>query len=307
MIAPRTALSSDAIAAHYDELDRFYRAVWGEHVHHGVWITGRERADVAVRHLIDLVAQTARIEAGDVVCDVGCGYGGTSRVLAREYGARVTALTISDAQLAYASAVDGSAFNPVYVLRDWLDNGLPTASFDAVIAIESSEHVADKTAFFREISRVIKPGGRFVVCAWLASSHPARWQVRHLLEPICREGRLPGMGSAEEYQQLARGAGLSSLQFTDLSAQVSRTWPICAWRVLKGLILKPDYRRFLLSSGNPNRVFALTILRIWLAYRTGSMRYGILSGVKSCRVPAPHSGPAAGETRLPMAVDKTPE
>ena len=44
MIVPRRAMATSDVADHYDELDVFYREVWGEHVHHGLWRTGREPA-----------------------------------------------------------------------------------------------------------------------------------------------------------------------------------------------------------------------------------------------------------------------
>jgi tocopherol O-methyltransferase len=280
MITPNAAPIPAAVAAHYDDLDRFYREIWGEHVHHGLWRSGRESPEVAVRQLITLVAERAEIAEGDLVCDVGSGYGGTARILAREYGARVTALTISPAQCAYARDQDPAAANPVYLLGDWCENSLAAESFDAVIAIESSEHMADKPAFFAEVHRVLRPGGRSVVAAWLARPRPGRWEVRHLLEPICREGRIPGMGTADEYSQLAAAAGLEPAGYEDLSQQVKRTWPICAWRMIRGLIRKPDYRRFLFTAKTRDRIFALTLFRILLAYETGSMRYGILKAVK---------------------------
>jgi SAM-dependent methyltransferase len=81
------------------------------------------------------------------------------------------------------------------------------ASFDHAYAIESTEHMADKEGLFLEVARTLKPGGRFVVCAWLSEDRPSRWRVRHLLEPICREGRLPGMGTRGEYEAWAAAAG----------------------------------------------------------------------------------------------------
>jgi tocopherol O-methyltransferase len=268
------------VAAHYDDLDRFYREIWGEHVHHGLWTSPRLTSQEAARRLIDVVAEKAAISTGDAVCDIGCGYGGTARVLSREFGARVTALTISKSQHAYAEAVDPASGNPTYLLRDWLANGLESESFDAAIAIESSEHMPDLPAFFAEVARVLRPGGRLVVCAWLTRERPRSWERRALLEPICHEGRLRGMESAAEYARLARAAGLEPGAVEDLSRQVKRTWPICAARVLAGFFREPAYRRFLFRTGGPNRIFALTLLRIWLAYELRSMRYGILTAVK---------------------------
>src|SRR3954451_17141093 len=95
---PDCDVSPGDVAAHYDDLDRFYREIWGEHVHHGLWTSARSTPVEAARRLIDVVAGLARVKAGDDVCDVGCSYGGTARVLARDYAAVVTALTISKAQ-----------------------------------------------------------------------------------------------------------------------------------------------------------------------------------------------------------------
>ncbi len=293
MIVPRTEVDRDAVAAHYDQLDRFYREIWGEHVHHGLWTTGQESPEEAVRALTALVADRAGIAPGNSVCDIGCGYGGTARLLARDFGATVTALSVSPVQLNHARGVDPSAENPEYVLGDWLANDLPDASFDAAIAIESSEHMADKAGFFAQARRVLKPGGRLVVCAWLATPRPRKWEVRHLLEPICREGRLPGMGSADEYLELAREAGLEPSGVEDLSQQVKKTWPLCAWRTIKGLARDRSYRRFLLSPENPDRIFALTLFRIWMAYETGSMRYGLMTATRP--IEASESLALAGE------------
>ena len=168
MIQPRPPFLAGEVAAHYDDLDRFYREIWGEHVHHGLWRSRQETTEEATYGLIAEVAAQARVRAGDRVCDVGCGYGGTSRILARDYGAKVTGLTVSTAQHEHAMSLDPEAVNPSYLLRDWLANDLEPASFDAVLAIESSEHMADLKEFFNESARVLKPGGRFVVCAWLS-------------------------------------------------------------------------------------------------------------------------------------------
>jgi len=280
MITPRSAFHADEVGAHYDELDRFYREIWGEHIHHGLWQSGGETADEATRRLITVVAEQARVQPGDRVCDVGCGYGGTSRALAREYGAQVTALTVSRSQYEHALAVDPGATNPTYLLLDWLASGLKPACFDAVIAIESSEHMDDLESFFGQVAWVLKPAGRLIVCTWLSRENPRFWERRFLLEPICREGRLRGMGSASEYRGLARAAGLVPVCFQDVSRQVKRTWPICAWRVARCLLREPSYRQFLLRGKSSNKIFALTLLRIWVAYELGSMRYGILTAVK---------------------------
>ena len=275
MITPKRPQTAAAVAAHYDELDRFYREIWGEHVHHGYWRTGRETPAAAVEALIELLAGRLALAPGQRLCDIGCGYGATARYLARRHGVEVTGFTLSAAQARQAPA---DATGAVSIRQaDWLANGLPDACFDRAYAIESSEHMVDKPGFFTEAFRTLKPGGRLAVCAWLAADRPKAWEARHLLEPICREGRLPGMGDEADYRRFAGQAGFGVLSVEDISAQVSRTWRLCAARLLRHLVTRPRTLGFLLNPANPNRVFALTLFRLMLAYRTGAMRYCLLS------------------------------
>jgi cyclopropane fatty-acyl-phospholipid synthase-like methyltransferase len=275
MITPIQEQTVESVGRHYDDLDDYYREIWGEHVHHGLWTTRRETPEQACEQLIRLVAETAGIGDGKLVCDVGCGYGGTARFLVNEYRARVTGLTVSQAQFQYAEQQTNGSDNPRYLLRNWEENGFDAASFDAVISIECLSHVPDKQKYFDEIHRVLKPGGRAAILAWLADATPQRWEVRHLLEPICREGRLPGMGSDEEYKLMIERAGLRLERFEELGKRVRKTWWICARRLLGRLCTSPRYMKALFDSSNGNRVFAITLFRILTAYYTGAMQYGL--------------------------------
>lgn len=279
MISSRTKIERDDVASHYDELDHFYRDVWGNHVHHGLWRTGRETREQAVLQLVELVAREARIGPGTRVCDIGCGYGETARELASR-GAEVNGITVSPTQFSVATTLNDGAANPKFVVDDWLTNGFGAEEFDVAIAIESSEHMPDKPRFFEQAHRVLRSGGRLVICAWLAAEKPSARAERWLLEPICREGRMPQLGSASDYEELAARAGFQLAHFEDITRAVEHTWPAIVGRLLGKFVTEPRYLRFLFSPHAHNRIFALTILRIWIAYRTDAMRYGIFTLVK---------------------------
>jgi tocopherol O-methyltransferase len=283
VIVPDIPQNAVAVADHYDELDPIYRQVWGEHVHHGLWATGRETPAEAVEALIHTVGDRLRLMPGEACVDIGCGYGSTARQLAAARRVRVTGFTISAEQANYAAAHPAPDVD--VHLRDWLANGLADDSAHAAWAIESSEHMVDKPGFFAEAHRVLSPGGRFVVCAWLAETDASGWKRRHLLEPICREGRLPSMGTREEYEAMARAAGFEIAGYEDVSRRVAHTWTICARRLAKALVLDRKTRRFAL--GARNRIFVLTVPRLILAYRTGAMRYGIFTLSKTRETGAP--------------------
>jgi tocopherol O-methyltransferase len=275
MIVPRTAPAAPDIGGHYDELDGLYREVWGEHVHHGLFTRRRQPPAEAAWALARRVVEAAGVGAGDRACDVGCGYGATAR-LAAGAGVHVVGLTLSVAQAAVAARQPGppGVPQPEVVVRDWLANGLPDARFDAAWAVESTTHMADRQRAFDEVARVLRPGGRLVLCVWMASPSPTPRQVRWLLEPICREGRLAGLGTAAENRAWMETAGLRVEQEEDWSRAVAPTWGHVARRVVWGLATDATYRRYLRDGRNQDRAFALTVGRIWAAYRVGALRYG---------------------------------
>jgi tocopherol O-methyltransferase len=267
----------ESIANYYDQLDPFYRSLWGEHVHHGLWKDSRETVDNAQVNLVELAAEHLGLTAPDMtVCDVGCGYGGTGRRLAKRQRARTTGLTISKVQHEFACAHpdnDGSE----YLLRNWLANELPGESFDGVLAIESIHHIPDKARAFEEAARVLKPGGRLVVCDWLTPSAPRHWHARYLIGPICREARIPHLASGADYRQLIEASGLRVVHSENLSRRVQRTWTTAIGRVGRGLLREPAMRRYLRDPQSKDRAMAIAMLRIPLAYRLGCMQYGLIA------------------------------
>src|SRR5918992_2569434 len=222
IISQSSMVDVASVAAHSDDLDLFYRTIWGTHVHHGYWLTGKESTEEAVENLIHLVARRAGIQSGTCVCDIGCGYGGSAKIFVEDYHARVIGITVSKKQYELAHLFNAGLASANFMHCDGLANGLPAGSFDAVVCVESSEHMQDKPAFFAEVSRLLRPGGRFVVVAWLTREQPGASESKYLLEPICAEGRLPSMASAREYEQMLGAAGFQDLRFEDLTRSVKK-------------------------------------------------------------------------------------
>ena len=273
----------EGAASHYDDLDQFYREIWGEHVHHGLWLEGDETDTEAAENLVTLVAKLGGTGEGTDVCDIGCGYGATAKILAERYAANVTGMTISSTQWRYAEANNSVPGKTTFLLRNWYQNELPDNRFDVVETVESLEHMPDLPTFFRECYRVMKPGGRLVAVAWMSCENPDPWAKRHLIDAITRESQIAGVRPESEFKAATLAAGFTNYQFHDYAPQVKKTWPLCAWRTVKGFFTKPHYRSFLFSPKNPNRIFALTLFRIWLAYELGVQRYGVFSADKPVR------------------------
>ena len=152
------------ILAHYDLGNAFYSA-WLD----ASMTYSSARFDAQVRDLeagqrakYKALAEHLDLKAGEHVLEIGCGWGGFAEFAAREYGARVTGITISDEQLAYARArMEKAGLTDRVEIRrqDYRD---VEGQFDKVASIEMFEAVGEKywPAYFAKIANVLKPGGR---------------------------------------------------------------------------------------------------------------------------------------------------
>ena len=130
----------------------------------------------------------------------------------------------------------------------------------------------DKRRVFADLARVVRPEGRVVIVDWLARERPGAVERRLLLDPICREGRLPELLPASAYVTLLCSSGFAVTGFDDLSQRSARTWSVVARRL--PAVLARDPR--LVRRAWPERAFLPSLARIPLALRTGAMRLALI-------------------------------
>lgn len=260
------------IADHYDRLDDVYRAVWGEHVHHGFWVRGNETLREAADQLVAAVAAPLNLRTGERVCDVGCGYGATAQLLAKSFGVHVAGMTLSPRQA--ASPDETPNVNLLY--GDFLENTFNNAEFDAAILIESIEHFPDFRPVLNELRRILRPRGRVAMTAWLAPCAPSAFAKSIVFEPLERHTRIHGFTDERVLRADLELAGFSDIGVFDITHEVAPTWPHIAAGYGRALLTQPSAWSFILR--RPRNVsYALAVLRMMMAYRCCGLRYAIVS------------------------------
>ena len=109
------------------------------------------------------LARLAAIKPGELLLDVGCGVGGPARLLAAEQGAKVRGIDLSADFIAIARALSKKSGIAVeFEVANALQLPFGDGSFDIVWTQHASMNIADKTQLYREMRRVLRPGGRLV-------------------------------------------------------------------------------------------------------------------------------------------------
>lgn len=275
MITPRHPARPTDVATHYDQWDRFYRAVWGDHLHHGCWDQPDAGAGIrdATRRLLEVLLSPLPIRPGERVLDVGCGYGATAHLVAESTGALVTGITISRRQALIGQSTARPVSGEVRIREaDWMTADLPEAPFAHLLAIECLSHMPDKRRFFARLRGALAPGGHAVVSCWVAAPHLSVCE-RLLLTSICRDGSLPALGSELEYRQLMRDANLRLHDHRDLTEAVAPTWTRILQRSLHEALRSPSFLGAAILQALRRPAHLATLPKMILAMQGGALRY----------------------------------
>lgn len=249
------------IMAHYDLGNDFY-AFWldGTTTYSAGLFAGQTRTlEEAQLAKYRRIMHRLQSRPGDHILEIGCGWGGFAEVAATEFGCRVTGLTLSPAQLAYATERarrGGYAAQVEFLLCDYREIA---GQFDAVVSIEMFEAVGERywPAYFRQVRRSLKPEGRAVIQA-ITIAHPLFGRYRRGTDFIQRYIFPGGMlASPEVFTAQAAGQGLRLIGDLAFGADYARTLRLWHERFV-------SCREALLSLGFDERF--IRMWRFYLAY-----------------------------------------
>lgn len=298
--------STASVAAAYDRWteDQLLERLWGDHVHLGHYGEPPRRRDFRAAKesfVHELVSWSGlhHLPRGSRVLDVGCGIGGSARILAADYGFDLLGISISPAQISRARALTPAGLPHCrFAVMDAMALELPDHSFDAVWSVEAGPHMADKQRFADELLRVLKPGGLLAVADWNrrdpadgAMSGKERWVMQQLLDQWAH----PEFASIRSLRTHLEGSPWADGIMITTADWTAATLPSWLDSILEG-VRRPGA---VLGLG-PRAVLqglreVPTLLLMAWAFRTGLMQFGVFRGRKPL---AADQDPASSEARL---------
>ncbi|HWK83750.1 MAG TPA: cyclopropane-fatty-acyl-phospholipid synthase family protein [Caldimonas sp.] len=267
--------SKKNILAHYDLGNDFYR-LWLDPTmsYSGAWFEGGHSQDLVAAQ--QAKARRALVECdvgpGDRVLEIGCGWGALAELAAREFGAAVTGVTLSSAQLEWArKRLANAGIAADLRLQDYRDIDDPP--FDAIASIEMFEAVGREywETFFAALRARLKAGGKACIQSITIRDDLFDRYVRStdfIQQYIFPGGLLP---SRSEFRSAAEAAGLAVLREFEFGVDYAET--LRRWR-----------ERFLAEEAAIRKLgFDTCFMRIWefyLAYCEAAFATGNTSVVQ---------------------------
>lgn len=219
--------------SYYDsqDADEFYHTIWGgEDIHIGLYDDKtpiREASRRTVQRMAELLPE---LNENTRVLDMGAGYGGAARYLAKEYGCPVDCLNLSSTENARNEEKNQRAglSDKIKVIEGNFE-AMPFEddAYDVVWSQDAILHSNQKRKVFGEAHRILKPGGVLIFTDPMQADNCPQG----VLQPVLDRIHLEEMGSVARYRQFAQALNMEEVRIMELPDQLVHHYS----SVLKGL------------------------------------------------------------------------
>ncbi|HKJ77410.1 MAG TPA: methyltransferase domain-containing protein [Gammaproteobacteria bacterium] len=220
-----------------EDADNFYFTIWGgEDLHIGLYESEDESIrDASVRTVARMASKPTNLNQDAYVLDLGAGYGGSARYLAKNFGCRVVAENLSEVENERDRQMNKEqGLDHLVEVVDGSFDSVPyeDGTFDVIWSQDAFLHSDDRAKVMAEAARLLKSGGQMV----FTDPMQADDCPEGVLQPILDRIHLDTLGSPGFYQDQARSLGLEVVEFEDHTPQLTRHYG----RVLQELDSRED-------------------------------------------------------------------
>jgi tocopherol O-methyltransferase len=269
----------EKIQRFYDLSSPHYLSIYGEHIHDGYYITGRESKKEAQDNLVKLLAEKAKIKNGATVLDVGCGVGGSSIWMAKNLEAVTLGITISPVQVEIARKLaEEQKVNSQFILMDAEQMDF-TQFFEVIWVVAAMTHFQSQENFLERASRFLNKHGKFIIFDWMSDESIIDPQNDPDIQPVSEGMLLSSLINLNSYLKWFINHGYRITYSEDITDPTIKTWDDAisvvkdpaAWKLIPQSSLK-DLREFI--------SFFRSIRAMKLAMHKGKLRSGAIVAEK---------------------------
>ncbi len=204
-----------------EDADNFYSSIWGgEDIHVGLYFSPEDSIlDASGRTQERMAERLNGLGENSKVIDLGSGYGGAARFLAKTYGCEVVALNLSEVENERARELNREqGLDGKIEVVDGNFEELPyeDGAFDIAWSQDAFLHSPDREQVIRETARVLKSGGEFVFTDPMQSDNCPEG----VLQPILERIHLESMASPGFYRKVAKKYGFKLIEFEEQTEQL---------------------------------------------------------------------------------------
>lgn len=256
----RKTQSAHNIHMHYDLGNDFYRLFLDQDMQYscGYFLNPDKGTDLDAAqqakktHIIKKLCLDPNHDNKYTVLDIGCGWGGLAQTLARDYGAKVTGITLSHEQVEMAKLRLKDADLPVEIaLRDYRDI---KDKYDRIVSVGMFEHVGKRQfpTYFRNVEQLLKKDGVALIHT-IGITQASRGQ-----DPFISKYIFPG-GYIPELSEIMSSLEDTQLQVTDIEV----------WHDHYAHTLRHWRQRFMARRSEALAMFDERFCRLWEFYLVG--------------------------------------
>ena len=195
----------------------FYYTIWGgEDLHLGIYKSEDEDIYTASRRTIDTMASYAdKIDENTKIIDLGGGFSGSARHLAKKYGCHVTVLNLSETENNRGRKMNKEqGLDHLIDVIDGSFDSIPFSdeTFDIVWSEDAILHSDNRKKVIQETARVLKSGGDFIFTDPMQTDDCNE----EVLQPIYDRINLSSLGSPKFYRETCKEVGLKEKAFREI-------------------------------------------------------------------------------------------
>lgn len=199
------------------DADNFYFTIWGgEDIHIGLYESETEPIfDASRRTVAKMASLIGNINKDSRVLDIGSGFGGATRFLAKKFGCHVTDLNLSEIENQRNREMNDAQglSNLIEVVEGSFEEiPFPDNSFDVVWSQDAILHSGKREKVVSEVARVLKKGGEFIFTDPMQSNDCPEG----VLQPILDRIHLETLASPKFYREAAKKSGLQEIGYDDM-------------------------------------------------------------------------------------------